>query len=139
MRARRDSWVGGQASVELVGILPLAVLIALAIGQLLAAGAARELAGHAAEAGAVALLQAADPLATARSAVPGWSRGRVAVRVRGRRVEVRLRPRTLLPGLASLLEASATADAGPAPAPDPISRPSAGPSPVPAVDAGRGA
>ena len=79
--------VSGQATVELVGLLPLAVLVALAIGQLLAAGAARELAGHAAEAGAVALLQGGDPKAAARDALPGWVHGRANVHVAGRRVE----------------------------------------------------
>jgi hypothetical protein len=105
----------GQASVELVGALPLAALVALAIGQLLAAGAARELAANAAEAGAAAMLQGADARVAVRSALPGWSRERGDVRVSGRRVAVRLRPRTVLPGLAGLLVASATADAGPAP------------------------
>jgi hypothetical protein len=38
-RARRTA--RGQATVELVGMLPLALLVALAVGQLLAAGAAR--------------------------------------------------------------------------------------------------
>ena len=104
---------GGQASVELVALLPLAALIALAIGQLLAAGSARELAGNAAEAGAAALLQGADPTAAARAALPGWSRARTTVHVAGRRVEVRVRPRTVVPLLAERLEASATADAGP--------------------------
>jgi hypothetical protein len=104
----------GQASVELVALLPLAALIALAIGQLLAAGAARELAGNAAEAGAAAILQGADPAAAARDALPGWSRERAAVRVAGRRVEVRVRPRALLPALAESLVATASADAGPA-------------------------
>jgi hypothetical protein len=104
----------GQASVEFVALLPLAALIALAIGQLLAAGAARELAGNAAEAGAAAILQGADPVAAARDALPGWSRERAAVRVAGRRVEVRVRPRALLPALAESLVATASADAGPA-------------------------
>ena len=110
------SWVrsaSGQASVELVALLPLAALIALAIGQLLASGAARELAGNAAEAGAAALLQGTDPAAAARAALPGWSRERATVRVAGRRVEVHVRPRTVVPLLAERLEASATADAGP--------------------------
>jgi pilus assembly protein CpaE len=62
---------GGQASVELVALLPLAALVALAIGQLLAAGSARELAGNAAEAGAAALLQGTDPTAAARAALRG--------------------------------------------------------------------
>jgi hypothetical protein len=104
---------GGQASVELVALLPLAALVALAIGQLLAAGSARELAGNAAEAGAAALLQGTDPAAAARAALPGWSRERATVRVAGRRVEVHVRPRTVVPLLAERLEASATADAGP--------------------------
>jgi hypothetical protein len=103
----------GQASVELVALLPLAALIALAIGQLLAAGAARELAGNAAEAGAAALLQGGDPAAAARDALPGWSRERAAVHLAGRRVEVHVRPRTVIPVLAGRLEASAAADAGP--------------------------
>jgi hypothetical protein len=99
--------------VELVGMLPLAVLVALAAGQLLAAGAARELAGHAAEAGAVAIVQGIDPREAAREALPGWSSKRVDVRVRDRRVRVRVRPLTLIPGLADELAATVTADAGP--------------------------
>ncbi len=105
----------GQASVELVALAPLLVIVVLAAAQVLAAGAARELADHAAEAGAVALLQGTDAKAAARDAVPGWSRGRLAVRVDGRRVRVRLRPRAFLPALGGMLEASGDADAGPAP------------------------
>lgn len=51
--SRRD----GQASVELVALLPLVVAVALALLQALAAGRASELAGHAAHAGAVAIAQ----------------------------------------------------------------------------------
>jgi hypothetical protein len=103
----------GQASVELVALAPLIVTVLLAAAQLLAAGAARELADHAAEAAAVALLQGSDPRQAAREAVPGWSGGRVDVRLEQRRVRVRLRPRTFLPGLAGMLEANGEADAGP--------------------------
>lgn len=103
----------GQASIELLAVAPLVVLALLAGAQVLAAGAARELADHAAEAGAVALLQDADPTAAARAALPGWSRRRMDARVRGSRVLVRLRPPVVLPGLAGMLEASAQADAGP--------------------------
>jgi hypothetical protein len=109
-RARSTS---GQASVELVALLPIAALVALAISQLLAAGAARELAGNAAEAGAAALLQDGDPAAAARAALPGWSRERATVHVAGRRVDVHVRPRVVVPVLAARLEASASADAGP--------------------------
>jgi hypothetical protein len=106
----------GQATVELVGILPLAVLVALVVGQLLAAGAARELAGNAAEAGAAAILQGtADPAQAARDALPGWSAGRATVRVSGREVHVRLRPVGVVPGVADRLAATVVADAGPQP------------------------
>ena len=105
----------GQATVELVGILPFAVLVALVLGQLLAAGAARELAGNAAEAGAAAMLQGTDPEQAARDALPGWSAGRAAVRVSGREVHVRLRPVPVVPGVADRLAATVVADAGPKP------------------------
>jgi hypothetical protein len=103
----------GQASVELVGLIPLAVVVTLALAQALAAGASRSLAGHAAEAAALALVQGGDPRQAARDAVPGWSRSRMVVRVDGRRVMVRLTPPTLIPGLAGRLTARETADAGP--------------------------
>jgi hypothetical protein len=104
----------GQATVELVGILPLAVLVALVVGQLLAAGAARELAGNAAEAGAAAMLQGTgDPEQAARDALPGWSKDRADVRVAGRAVHIRLRPVAVVPAVADRLAATAVADAGP--------------------------
>ena len=106
---------GGQASLEIVILAPLLVVLGLAAAQLLAAGAAGELADHAVEAAAVAVLQGADPEAAARDALPGWSRERVMVRVQGRRVHVRLEPPSPIPGLAQLLVASREADAGPAP------------------------
>jgi hypothetical protein len=105
----------GQATVELLGILPLCVAVGLGAGQLLAAGAAHELAGTAAHAGAMAILQGGDPADAARSALPGWSRSRVAIHVAGRRVRVRLRPLTVMPGLSGALAAEAAADAGPQP------------------------
>ena len=105
----------GQATVELVALAPLLIVVVLAAAQLLAAGAAAVLADHAAEAGAVALLQGGDPVAAARAAVPGWSRERMTVRIDGRRVRVRLRPPAPVAALGGLLEASREADAGPAP------------------------
>lgn len=110
MSARSES---GQASVELVVLAPLLVAVVLAAAQLLAAGAARELAGHAAEAAAVAMLQDEDPAAAARDAVPGWSRRRIAVRVAGRRVHVRMRPPSPIGAIAGMLESNRWADAGP--------------------------
>lgn len=102
----------GQATVELVALLPLLVVAGLAAAQVLAAGAAREAAAQAAAAGAAALLQRGDPEAEAREAA-GVRAGRLLVRVEGRQVEVRVRPRALLPALGEHLEARALADAGP--------------------------
>lgn len=109
----RPAAESGQASIEVVALAPLLVAAVLAAAQLLAAGAAGELADHAAEAAAVAMLQGADPAAAARDAVPGWSRTRMTVRVDGRRVRVRLRPPSPVPGLAGVLEADRQANAGP--------------------------
>ena len=106
---RRDA---GQASIELVALLPVLVAVGFAFAQLLMAGAAKDLAGHAAEAGAVALLQGADPEEAARDAVPGWSRSRLDIRVSGQTVRVAVRPPRLVPPLADLLVAHAEAKAG---------------------------
>src|SRR4029079_9136774 len=76
----------GQATVELVGMLPLLFLIALAACQVLLAGLAREAAHQAAQAGAMALLQGGDPAGAARASVPDWSRRRLSVAVSGRTV-----------------------------------------------------
>lgn len=111
MSARDDH---GQATIEMVALLPLCVVVLLAVAQLLAAGAAREAARAAAQAGAMARLQGGDPKAAARAAAPGWARDRLRVRVDGRRVVVRVLPRALVPGTARLLEAHGRADAGPA-------------------------
>lgn len=103
----------GQASVELVGVLPLCVAVALGAGQLLAAGAAREAAGGAAQAGAMAIIQGGDAADAARRSAPGWAKERLTVAVAGRRVRVRVRPRSVVPGAGELLVATRTADAGP--------------------------
>ena len=96
-------------------MVPLLVAVALALGQLLAAGAARELAGHAAEAAAIALGRGGDAREAARAALPGWSRERLDVDVDGRRVTATVTPLPFVPPLAEPLASSVTADAGPAP------------------------
>jgi hypothetical protein len=113
VRALPRRSTAGQAAVELVALLPLVVTVALAILQALAAGLASELAGHAAQSGAVAVAEGRDGGAAARSALPGWTRSRVSVDVRGTRVQVRVVPPSLLPGVGERLAATATADAGP--------------------------
>jgi hypothetical protein len=113
MTGARRAGESGQASIELVLLAPLIVLVVLAAAQLLAAGAAGELADHAAEAAAVALIQGADPQAAAREAVPGWSHDRMVIRVDGRKVRVRMLPASPIRRVAELLEAHAEAHAGP--------------------------
>lgn len=103
----------GQASVELVALLPVIAAITLAVGQLLAAGVARELAEHAAAAGAIAMLEGRDPAEAARAAVPAWSGARTTVSVHGRTVSVALRPAGPVPALTGMLTARAEASAGP--------------------------
>jgi hypothetical protein len=99
----------GQASVELLGAVPIVVVLGLAALQLLAVGYASVLAGNAAEAGALALAGGADARAAVRGALPGWSRAHTRVSVDGGRVEVRLRPPSPLRALAERLEVSSNA------------------------------
>jgi len=99
----------GQASVELLGSLPLVLLVGLVVLQLLAVGYAAVLAGNAAESAAIAVAGGGEPVAAAREAVPGWSRAGMRVRVRGGRVEVRMRPPAALEALARQLEVRADA------------------------------
>jgi len=103
----------GQAAVELIALLPVVVAVALAVLQALAAGIAPELAGHAAQSGAVAIAEGRDGATAARAALPGWARSRVVVEVHGTAVRVRVTPPSLLPGIGARLAATAAADAGP--------------------------
>ena len=105
----------GQATVELVALLPLVLVVALTGATVLAGLAASEQAGQAAEAGAVALIQGRDARTAARSAIPGQARPRTEIAIAGTRITVTLRPRIPLRFLAAALEATATADAGPEP------------------------
>lgn len=114
MIVARTGGEDGQAIVEFVALLPLFAAVALAVLQVLAAGAAEELAGHAAQSAAVAVAQGRDGAAAARAALPGWARDRLEVVVARTRVTVRLTPPSLLPGLGQRLRATAVADAGPA-------------------------
>ena len=110
MRSQR-----GQSTVEVVALLPVLVVAGLALLQLLAAEAAAEYAGHAAEAGAVAIVQGRDPAAAARDSLPSWSARRIEVKVSGGQVEVRVQPAALIARVGALLTATARADAGPPP------------------------
>jgi hypothetical protein len=101
----------GQSTVEVLALLPLLLAVGIAVVTFLSAGRAEELAGSAAEAGAVALLQGREPRAAARAAFAGWPASRARVRVAGRRVTVWITPAG---PFGARLRASATANAGPA-------------------------
>ena len=110
MRLRGEN---GQATVELVAMIPFVVLLALVAMHALAARGAADMAEHGALAGARALGRDADPRAAVREALPDWAEERVGVAVDGRRVTVRLRPRALVRAIGERLGATARADAGP--------------------------
>jgi hypothetical protein len=101
----------GQASIEVVALVPVIIVVVAAVVQVLAAGSARERAGAAAEAGAVALLQDADPRAAVERAL-GAAGERADFVIDGHRVRVTVRPRAFAPPLGDLLAATAEADAG---------------------------
>lgn len=104
----------GQATIELLGLLPLILLIGLIGFTFVASYTAHEQAGEAAEAGALALLQGGiDPRTAARDALPEDLRARSTIKVVDRRVHVRVRPRSPIPGLTDRLAGEVRADAGP--------------------------
>jgi hypothetical protein len=105
----------GQSTVELTALLPLLMVLAFGAYALLAAHSAREQAGTAAEAGAIALLQARDPHRAARDALPGAADRRTKLAIHGHRVTVAVRP--AIPLLANRLTSRVTADAGQEPTP----------------------
>lgn len=76
-RIRSD---GGQASVELVALLPMLAVAALAAWQLVVAGHAMWMVAGAARAAARARALGGDELAAARAALPGRLRAGVSVR-----------------------------------------------------------
>ncbi|MEA2469511.1 MAG: hypothetical protein QOE38_510 [Thermoleophilaceae bacterium] len=100
----------GQASVELLGAVPVVLLLGLVLLQLLAVGYAALLAGEAAESAALAVAGGGQALGAARAAVPGWSRARMRVVVLEGRVEVHMRPPTALDALSKQLEVHAEAE-----------------------------
>ena len=99
----------GQASVELLGSLPVVLLVGAVLLQLLALGYSAALAGSAAEAGALAMAGGGDAVAAARDAVPDWSRAGMRVESERGRVSVRLRPPSPLSVVRRKIELHASA------------------------------
>ena len=83
----------GQATVELVGVLPLVAVLGFALWQAAVAGQALWMAGTAARAAARAAALGADPAAAARAVLPPRLEDGLAVRARddgGVRVTLRI-------------------------------------------------
>jgi len=97
----------GQASVELVAVLPLLAALALALGHLALAGYALWSAADAARAGARAAHVGGDAVAVAERAVPAPFVARA--RREAGEVTVRVRAPSLLPGLPRLAVQASTA------------------------------
>jgi hypothetical protein len=102
----------GQASAELVAVIPLLVVAVLALGQVVVAGYALWSAGTAARAGARAEHVGGDARAAARSALPSPLRSRAKIETGGP-IEVEVGTPALLPGVPTL-EVRASADLDPA-------------------------
>lgn len=100
---------GGQATVELLGALPLVLVVGMFVFQALAVGYAVVLASSAAEAGALAQAAGGDPERGARESLPGWSRARARVIDRDGTVTVRLEPPSALRVVARALTVRADA------------------------------
>jgi hypothetical protein len=99
----------GQASVELVALLPMLVLVGLLAWQGVVAGQAWWMAGAAAREAARARALGGDPEAAARGVLPGALRGGVRVMRDGDGVRLRLSVPVVLRGRASLGTISARA------------------------------
>ena len=104
----------GQAQVELVAVIPIAVCLAAVILQLLAVGYSQSLADGAAEAGAYAVAAGLPAHEAALSALPGWAAERADVEADGGRIEVSVRAPSLLDAVGRGLVVDASAWARPA-------------------------
>ena len=98
-RTRDES---GQASVELVAILPLVAIVIAVLWQAVLAGQAVWSSAGAARAAARAQAVGGDPLAAARGAVPGSLRDGVRVKRDGDGVKVGVRVPLVLSGMSLL-------------------------------------
>ena len=97
---RRTRAEDGQASIELVALLPLLALLIVALWQAALAGGTVWLAGSAARAAARAAALGADPVLAARHALPGtFARGVEVTRAADGSVRVRVQVPGAVPGL----------------------------------------
>lgn len=93
----------GQASVELVGFLPLMLLVVTLVFQVLYIAASVSSAENAARSAARASTLGSDPHAAAHDSVSGWLRSGVHTHRRPGRYEVEIEIPIIFPGLSSAL------------------------------------
>ncbi len=111
---RRFREAEGQAQVELVAVIPLAICLAAVILQLLAVGYSQSLADGAAEAGAYALAAGLPADEAALAALPRWAAKHADIETGGGRVEVSVQPPSLLDVVGKRLVVDSSAWARPA-------------------------
>ncbi len=101
----------GQGVIELVGLVPLLLIVILFAWQAILTGASAYLASNSAQEGARAAAVGGDVTAAARAAVPSWLAESVDVRqLGGTRVRVKITPPLLMPGAKPMwMSVSATA------------------------------
>jgi hypothetical protein len=104
----------GQATVELLGAIPLLLAAGAIALQLLLAGYALTLADGAAEAGALALAAGRPAKSAAEASLPPWAEDKADISVRGGEVTVRLAPPSLLRAVADRLVVTSSSFARPA-------------------------
>lgn len=112
-RARRSRCARGQASIEMLVVLPVMLLVGALTLQLLGVGRALAAADGAAEAGALAVAAGRPAEPAVRAALPDWPPRRVEVSATGGRIVVRLRARPVLGDLGPGFRVSGTAWAMP--------------------------
>lgn len=99
----------GQASIEMLALLPVILVVGALTLQLLGVGRAVAAADGAAEAGALAVAAGKPVEPAVRAALPDWPRNRLDVRASGGRIVVRLRVRPLFADLGPGIRVSGSA------------------------------
>lgn len=99
----------GQAQIELVAGVPFLAFGVLVILQLFGVLYAQAAADSAAQAGALALADGRSGKGAARSAMSGWERDRVDVELEDGRVQVEVRPPSIVPWIGDRLGVSSSA------------------------------
>jgi len=104
----------GQAQIELLAAIPIAICLGAVILQLLAVGYSQSLADGAAEAGAYAIAAGLPADEAVLAALPGWAAEAAEVEAEGGRIEVSLEPPSLLGAVGRRLVVDSSAWARPA-------------------------